>query len=101
MDKRVKFYLFIQRKLRGKKIQKAEEMEYTIPSDYQSLILSVGYYSTVRIFGRTSRKHTVDAYAPYPHSSFQIYIYINIKCLLLRRVKREDQINWHYATLGW
>lgn len=75
MDKRVKFYLFIQRKLRGEKIQKAVEMEYTIPPDYQSLILSVGYYSTVRIFGRTtSRKHTVDAYTHSPHSSFKINI---------------------------
>ena len=50
----MKFYLFIQWKLRGENALKAVEMEYTIPSDYQSLILSEGYYSTVRKFGGTT-----------------------------------------------
>lgn len=50
-------------------------MEYTIPSDYQSLILSVGYYSTVRIFGRTSRKHTVDAYTLLTLLTLLFHIY--------------------------
>lgn len=67
MDKRVKFYLFIQRKLKGENTQTAVEMEHTIPPDYQSLILSVGYYCTVRKFGGTaSRNHSVDASPPLP-----------------------------------
>lgn len=63
----MKFYLFIQWKLRGENRLKAVEMEYTIPSDYQSLILSEGYYSPVRKFGgTTSRKHSVDTNPPLP-----------------------------------
>lgn len=65
----MKFYLFIQWKLRGENALKVVEMEYTIPSDYQSLILSEGYYSTVRKFGgTTSRKHSVDANPPTPRT---------------------------------
>lgn len=61
MDKRVKFYLFIHWKLRGQNTHEAVEMEYSILTDYQSLILSVSYYSTVREFVRTkSRKQSVD-----------------------------------------
>lgn len=65
MDKQVKFYLFIQRRQGVQNTHEAEEMEYSIPSDYQRLILSVGYYSTVRKFGGTmSRKESLDVYNP-------------------------------------
>lgn len=47
-------------------MQKAVEMEYTIPPDYQSLILSVGYYSTVGIFGGTTSRKQCRCEPPLP-----------------------------------
>lgn len=65
MDKQVKFYLFTQRRQGVQNTHEAEDMGYSIPSDYQRLILSVGYYSTVRKFGGTmNRKESLDVYNP-------------------------------------
>lgn len=56
---------------KGQKYKKAVEMKYTIPPDYQFLILSVGYYCTVRIFGeRTSRRNAAVFNPPLPTSLF-------------------------------
>lgn len=64
---------------KGRKYKEAVDMKYTIPPDYHFLILSVGYYCTVRIFGeRTSRKNAADSNHHSLRASFDIEINLKI-----------------------
>lgn len=56
----------------GQKYKKAVEMKYTIPPDYQFLILSVGYYCTVRIFGERTSRRNAAVFNPY---SLQVFFF--------------------------